>query len=317
MGAQGSRLINTPLPFFATVMGTGGLSLAWRRCAEVLHTPEFIAEALFWVALAVFIVTSLGYAVRISDPARLRADLQRPITVTFLTTITVSIVILSAASRGALPDGLAQAMWWLGAIGHLVAMVVTMRLWMNPRITLSHVTPAWFIPVVGNVIVPLGGCGFGSIERTVSLGFFAIGVVMWLGLLPVVLFRLFLAEPMPAPLSPTALVLLAPPAVSSVSAHLLFDGGAAPGVLATMLMASAGAFLLLALTMAPEIVSAPFGLAHWAMSFPLAAMASATLVFSSVVGLIFLAFATIVICALWARTVVAIAKGALFAPALP
>lgn len=48
--------------------------------------------------------------------------------------------------------------------------------------------PAWFIPVVGNIIVPLAGVRFAPAE--VSWFFFSIGLVFWIVLLAIVMYRL-------------------------------------------------------------------------------------------------------------------------------
>lgn len=306
------KLTLTPLPIFATVMGTAGLSLAWRRAEHALGVPGAFADVLFWFALVVFLAAAAAYGVRIADRGRLAADLGHPMKATFLTTITVSLVLLAATGREVLPGPVAEVLWWAGALGHLAGMLATMRLWMSPKIGIGHVTPAWFIPVVGNVVVPLGGVPLGHVGM--SLFSFSVGIVMWLGILPLVLHRLFLHDtPMPPKFLPTVAILLAPPAVSAGSAYLLFDGGKGePGALAKILAASAGAFLLLALTRAMEIIRLPFALPHWAMSFPAAAMASTTLLMEPRIGLFFLAFATILITGLWARTVVAVARGGVF-----
>ena len=169
------KLRLTPLPLFATVMGTGGLAMAWRRAHEVLNTPAFIADALFWIAAAVYVALLIAYGVRISSRERLLEDLRHPMKVTFLTAITVSLVILATSGRAVLPEAVAEGMWWVGAIGHIAGMLLTMRMWINPRITLDHVTPAWFIPVVGNVLVPLAGVPLG--HPRMSAFSFSIGII--------------------------------------------------------------------------------------------------------------------------------------------
>lgn len=304
------KLRLTPLPLFATVMGTGGLAMAWRRAHDVLGTPSFIADALFWLAAGVYVALLIAYGVRISSRERLLADLRHPMKVTFLTAITVSLVILATSGRTVLPDAVAEGMWWVGAVGHIAGMLLTMRMWIHPRISLDHVTPAWFIPVVGNVLVPLAGVSFGNIGMSVFS--FSVGIIMWLGVLPIVLLRLFTHQAMPPKFQPTVLILVAPPAVGSVAALSLFGDLNDPGLAGGALLSTAGAFLLLALTMLPEIIELPFNIPHWAMSFPLAAMAAATLLYSTVFGIFFLAIASLVIAWLWGKTVNAIARGGIF-----
>ena len=76
-------------------------------------------------------------------------------------------------------------------MGHLVATLAVVSAWFG-RTDIVHgtVTPAWFIPVVGNVVTPLAAPDIGSVE----LGWFAfgVGVVFWLGLLPLLLQRVLL-----------------------------------------------------------------------------------------------------------------------------
>ncbi|WP_448851065.1 SLAC1 family transporter [Corynebacterium sp. 335C] len=309
------RLRATPLPLFAVVMGTAGLSTAWRRAELTLGVPGVIATILFVGAAVAYVGLLAAYAFRAATArGSFRADAVHPVKATFLSSTTISLLLLAGAGLPVLPVPVTQAMWWIGAVGHLVLMLVTLRIWMRPDIVLKHVTPAWFIPVVGNIVTPIAGVPLG--HTSFSMFSFSTGLVLWLGLLPIVLFRLFLHDHrLPAPMAPTALVLVAPPAVGSMSAAQMF--GVPPsgdGLLAWGLFCAAGAFLLLCLTTLPEISAAPFGIPHWAMSFPLAAYASATLFFEPTLGVIILAFASIVIAWLWAKTVAAIVKGGIFAP---
>ncbi len=160
------------------------------------------------------------------------------------------------------------------------------------------------------MLVPVAGVSFGNVGMSVFS--FSVGIIMWLGILPVVLLRLFVHRAMPPKFLPTVLILVAPPAVGSVAALTLFGNLDDPSLAGAALLSTAGAFLLLALTMAPEIIALPFNVPHWAMSFPLAAMAAATLLYSDVFGIFFLAISSLLIAWLWARTIDAIARGGIF-----
>lgn len=310
-----AKLRATPLPLFATVMGTAGLSTAWRRAEGVLGTPAIIADILFVVAAAVYVLLLIAYGIRTTTRGALIADALHPMKSAFLSSVTVSLLVLAAAGLPVLPVPVSNVIWWIGAVGHILLMVVTMRIWMRPDINLRHVTPAWFIPVVGNVVAPLAGVPLGNVGM--SMFSFSTGLVMWVGLFPIVLFRLFLHDHrLPVPMRPTVLILIAPLAVSSLAAMLLFSSPlTGNSLLAWGLFHAAGAFLLLCVAMLPAISEAPFGVPHWAMSFPMAAYASACLVFAPTFGLFMLAFASILIAWLWAKTIGAIARGGIFVPA--
>ncbi|MFQ2027195.1 hypothetical protein ACK355_19015, partial [Aeromonas veronii] len=81
--------------------------------------------------------------------------------------------------------------------------------------TITHTNPAWFIPIVGNIVVPLGGMPLGFHE--ISLFFFSIGLIFWFSLLTIVLYRLFFHESLPEKLMPTMFILLAPPSIGFIS----------------------------------------------------------------------------------------------------
>ena len=73
-------------------------------------------------------------------------------------------------------------------------------------------------------------------------------------------------------------------------------------------------------TQAKLIAAMPFGVSHWALSFPLAAFAALTLRLATpgsmlaVVGPVLLALATLVICVLVLGTVRGLREGSLLAP---
>jgi tellurite resistance protein len=144
------------------------------------------------------------------------------------------------------------------------------------------VTPAWFIPVVGMVAVPLAGVEHASAE--ISWFFFSAGVVFWLALLPMVLTRLFVHDqPVPPRLVPTLAVLIAPPAVAMLAyLRLVPDGftGSVPRVLYYVALF----FGLLFVAQADRLRRLPFFLSWWAYSFPLAALSAATTVMAGAVG---------------------------------
>ena len=149
-------LAHLPVSLFASVMGIGGLSLAWRRAAATQLAPEWIGQALFWFALAVFVALVALYAAKWAvRPAAALNEARHPIKMPFLSTITIAVLVL-ATSGSELMLVAAQAMWWIGAIGQLALTIGIVSAWFSrPEIVPTMVTPAWFIPVVGNIVTPL------------------------------------------------------------------------------------------------------------------------------------------------------------------
>ncbi len=261
-----------PVTLFASVMGVGGLALAWRRAGVAWDWPRWVGAALTLLAVAIFVVVSVAYAVKWRrHPAAARAELRHPVRMTFAPTLTISILILATALQDLASD-VAVVLWWVGALGHLAVTLAVLSAWrVRPDIQAPQVTPAWFIPVVGNVITPLAAPALGSVELAWLA--FGLGVIAWLGLLPIVLNRLLLVDPpMPARLLPTIAILVAPPAVGVLSWTTLVGGPLDP---VRRILFGAALFFAVWAAGQPALWRLRFALPFWAFTFPAAALAAA------------------------------------------
>lgn len=279
----GSRLSHFPVTFFATVMGLAGLSLAWSRASAVIDVPERVGEVLFWISLAVYVAVLAAYLAKlVRHPRAVREELAHPVRLSFVPTITIALLLVATAGQHT-ATALAEAMWWAGAGGQLVLTLYVLSAWINrPIFALEHVTPAWFIPVVGLVVVPLAGVQYADLE--LSWFFFAVGVTFWIPLLAMVLSRLFVHDrPVPPRLLPTLAVLIAPPAVATVAYLRLVPEGS-DGPVPRLLYYVALFFALLFLAQVNQLRKLPFFLSWWAYSFPFAALTVATAVMADAIG---------------------------------
>ena len=270
-----ARLPHFPVTLFSSVMGLGGVALAWRRAARVWDLPEWPYLAFLALAGLAFVVVGALYAakwVRHTDAAR--AELRHPVRMAFAPTVTIAILVLATALSDIAP-GIASVLWWVGAVGHLVATVAVLSAWFGRAdILAGHVTPAWFIPIVGNVVTPLAAPSIGSVD--VAWLSFGVGVVFWLGLLPLLLQRLLTHhEPLPAKLLPTIAIFIAPPAVTMLSWQSLTGGEADP--VSRVLYAATMMFVVLLLAQVGRLRALPFALPFWAYTFPFAAGAVAAI----------------------------------------
>jgi tellurite resistance protein len=248
-----------------------------------------------------------------------RHELHHPVRLAFVPTSTIALLLLATAGQD-VATGVAATLWWVGAIGQLALTLYVLSAWIGrPTFGMQHVTPAWFIPVVGMVAVPLAGTTFGASE--VSWFFFSVGLVFWVALLPMVLTRLFIHDqPVPGQLLPTLAVLMAPPAVAFL-AYLRLNGGELD-TMARVLYYTAVFFGLLFAAQVGRLRRLPFFLSWWAYAFPLAGLSVATTVMAREVGgrfltsaaWLLLALVTALVTLLTVRTVAAIARGRICIP---
>ena len=206
-------------------MGTAGLAIAWQKAHLVLGAPAEVGQWLRWLATAVWLLTALVYGLKfLTHRVAVLGEWRHPVRINFFPTISIGLLLLAIAWAEDAP-GLAAPIWGLGAGLHLAFTLAIMGGWLHhTHYEIKHANPAWFIPVVGNIIVPVVGVRFAPPE--LSWFFFSIGLVFWLVLLTIVMYRLFFHEPLPLRLTPTLFILLAPPSVGCVAwMNLTGEGG--------------------------------------------------------------------------------------------
>lgn len=271
-----SRLQHFPIPLFASVMGLGGLTLAWLKAGQVNpDLPQWVAASLRILSSALMLFLISVYTLKwLRYPQAVLQERDHPVRLNFFPAISIGILLLAAAWAHSAPAAVAFGLWLAGAALHLLFTLYVMSRWMfHPGYQINHISPAWFIPVVGNILVPVAGAQFLALD--VSWFFFSIGLLFWLVLLTLVMFRLFFQEALPQRLLPTLFILIAPPAVGFLS-YLKINGGEVDGF-ARILYFGALFFTLLLAANAKRFLQLPFFLSSWAYSFPLAAITIATL----------------------------------------
>lgn len=270
------RLEHFPITFFATTMGLGGLALAMRAGFGAQSTGFLIALGATATVFALVLATYLLKILR--HPKAALAEWHHPVRLAFFPTVTISMLVLATAALPVLPEA-ARMLWIAGMLGQGALTLAVISGWIGSRsFQHGHVSPAWFIPAVGNVIVPVAGAQLGWIET--SWLFFSAGMLFWIVLLTLVFNRLIFHDPLPARLQPTLVILIAPPAVAYV-AWVRLTGGGDP--FAQVLLSLGYVFAALVATQLPRIVRLPFALSFWALSFPVAALSVASFVHAETV----------------------------------
>jgi tellurite resistance protein len=304
-----SRIEHFPVSFFAVVMGFSGFTLAARAAENALATSHWLSGAALCVTVATFAVIAAAYIAKIIlYPEAVAAEWAHPAGIAFFPAISVSIVLIATALTPSLPD-VARIIWSIGVALQGVLTLAVVSNWIGTRaFEQAHLTPAWFIPAVGNVIVPVAGPQFGFVE--LSWLFFSAGLMFWLVLLTLVVNRLIFHGSLPSRLLPTLVILIAPPAVAFI-AWLRLTGEV--DAFARILLNAGYVWAGIVLTQAPKFLRLPFTLTWWALSFPVAALGVASLGFASktgsathaAIGLALVALLAVILAALGARTVAA------------
>lgn len=307
--------------WFALPMGLSGLALAWHRAGplmgEMATGVALVIGALAALVFAVLVVATLLRWQR--HPDAWAEDRKHPVRHTFVAALPIAMMLLATVAVALLgPSPAADALWWLGSLSQLMVTWWVLTRWWNGNqaggLQWQVVTPALFIPVVGNVLAPLAGVPLGHADWAAAQ--FGVGLLFWPVVLVLLLVRVASQGLFPERLRPTVFIFIAPPAVVGLSSLQL----GAPPVLAWMCWGMALFSFFWVGSQAGRLVKLPFSLPHWAVSFPLAALSALTLRLATpgsamaVAGPVLLALASIVILGLCMATLRGLRDGTLLAP---
>jgi len=220
---QQNRLANFPVSSFSIVMGLAGFTIAWEKAQKAFDLDLGITPIFAGIASFIFIVISLIYLTKlIKHPNSVKMEIKHPIKLNFFPAISISLLLLSIVFLS-INKAISLPLWIVGTTLHLAFTLYVISSWMHhDHFKINHMNPAWFIPAVGNVLVPIAGVALGYID--ISWFFFSIGMLFWIILLVIFFNRILFHDPMATHLLPTLFILIAPPAVGFL-AYTRLNGG--------------------------------------------------------------------------------------------
>lgn len=295
-----------PVNLFASIMGIAGLSMAWQTAHKVFGAGAFVAQVSGILALAVFIAMLAGYLCKAArHPDAVLAEFRHPVSGNFFGSIAIATLLVSViAGRYSAP--LQQLLWSVGAaLTFAIGYIVVARV-LRGNTGDTNVVPPWLIPGVATLDIAVTGATLPMAwAHEINLAGAAIGAVVALLFYTLIVARLVLRDPLPLAATPSLMVLVAPFAVGFL-AYASFNGvDRFAGLLFYFAL-----FIFAVTAVRVFRPSVPFSTGWWAISFPLAALASAALVYSAAVQVAFvsaiavamLALLTVAIAVLTVRT---------------
>lgn len=278
---------NFPINLFASVMGLAGLSIAYQRYSHVFSFPSWIGFSLLALASIAFIGISTIYIKKFFQyRVQVVEEFNHPVRANFFPAISISLLLLSIAFFE-LNFNLSLCLWMSGSLLHLLFTLLIIARWITKNHEITHSNPAWFIPVVGNILVPIVGVEF--VNHEFSWFFFSIGLFFWLALFTIIFYRIIFHKPLVEKLIPTLFILIAPPAIGFLSYTKLIGS---IDSFARFLLYIALFLTLLLFTMFPYFWRLKFFISWWAYTFPLCAVTIASINAFRLLHLTFFAYAS-------------------------
>ena len=309
-----------PVSLFGSIFGFSGLTLAFKNATGILNINEKVTLALTLLTTLILLSVTAVYLLKIiKHRSSVIAEFCHPVAMNFFPAYTISLMLLSVLYIP-IYKPLAIGLFYIGASGHVILTVYIMQTWLlHDKWNIQQMTPAWFIPIVGNIVAPIAVVNFAPME--ISWFFFSIGLVFWFVLQVIVMYRLFFHPPMPKVLEPTLFILIAPPAIGFVSYQAMHPGLPLDGF-ARILYYTALFYTLLLGSQFLRFIKIPFAVSWWAYTFPLSAIASASFIMYeklqinlfAFIGTFILAILSALVLYLTFKTLLAIKKKQLCVP---
>lgn len=305
------RLKDFPVSFFSIILGLFGLTIAWQRAGHLLRLGNGPGIVIFAGAVLLLgLITGLYLAKTIRHRPQVVEEFRDPVRINFFPIWAKLFLLGAIIMTGFAAPGLSRVLWITGTVMQFLFTTAILSAWMHkPDFRLHHINPALFIPIVGNIIVPIAGVEHAPAE--VSWFFFSIGLVLWIVFMTLVFYRVIFHDPLPEKLVPTLFILMAPPAIGFIS-YVKLTGGL--DAFARILYYFSLFLFILLLAQGRRFLKLRFFLSSWAYSFPLAAFTIASFFMYHKSGIVFfkyiaagaLALLTLLVLLLAVRTLAAV-----------
>ncbi len=308
-----SRLCNFHITFFAIILGLAGFTLAVQKAGGLLHLLHPVSTVLLSITILLFAVVGALYLYKAATcPGAVRKELNHPIKINFFPLVAKILLVLSVVF---MERNMAVSFysWAVGTVLQFIASIYVISEWIqHEHFKIEHMTPGWFIPIVGSIIIPIAGVKHGYQE--LSWFFFSVGLIFWIILMVIVMYRMFFHAPIVEKLMPTLFILFAPPAIGFI-AYVKLTGGGLDSFGRILYYFSLFLFFLVLYAL-PRLLKINFYLSWWAYSFPMAAKTLASFLMLSLthdpiinfIAWFELAFLSIIIVVLVVKTIAAISR---------
>lgn len=262
-----------PITAFAIIMGLSGLTIVFGKFYHMQWLPKILYDSMLFSTTALFLFFIFTYGRKaIKHFDEVKNDFNHRIRINFFSAISISFLLLSIAFMTFWPF-LSLVFWWVGVILHTFFMLYTISFWIQHNFEIQYMNPAWFIPVVGNILIPVSGVEF--MPAAFSYVYFAIGFFFWIVLFTIFLNRAIFHHQLPQKFIPTLFILIAPPAIGLISYIRITQSWDS---FAMFLLFIAYFFVVLLLFLYKSFKKLQFFISWWAFTFPLMAITLASVV---------------------------------------
>jgi len=286
-------------------MGTGILAITSLFYSPYIPFLKNMAYILFYFNVTLFFVLLVPWILRwIFFRKEALSDLEHPVLSNFYATIAIGMLVL-AADFIIIGKNICmgEAFWFVGVLFTIFFGILTPYImFKGEHVKLDHINPAWFIPPVGLIVIPIAGSLLiphvsGMVQEfVIFLNYFGwgAGFFIYLALLAITLYRFILHHPLPNILAPTIWINLGPIGAGTVALINLIKNSSfitiqEPFFVFGFLFWGFGIWwVIMAIILSLHYIKKlklPYAMSWWAFTFPLGAYVAASHKISLLFGL--------------------------------
>ncbi|HKL43680.1 MAG TPA: SLAC1 anion channel family protein [Candidatus Absconditabacterales bacterium] len=210
------RIKYFPISAFSILLGLFGFTIVIQKISEIFFYTKTFGNITLIVSIFLFFIVTIFYTLKIIFHLdEVKREFNNNIKLQFFPTFSISLILMSIALMN-INIHISFLIWAIGSLIQLLITIKILSIWIKKTsFEIKHINPAWFIPIVGNILVPIAGVTHAN--QHISWFFFSVGIVFWIALFSMVMNRIIFHHPIDKKLIPTLFILIAPPAVAMIS----------------------------------------------------------------------------------------------------
>ncbi|MEA3405023.1 MAG: hypothetical protein U9R28_04690 [Pseudomonadota bacterium] len=293
---------------FHIVLAFLGLTFGFQKTAEIVNITATIHTGLLIFSLLVFIVVFALYFKQLvfnfkNELHRVKHNNEGHYSAFSMSLILTGLLLQPYDYQWAF------SFWSLGSVLQFVITAYVIKGWLyHEHWQMTDMTPIWFLPISGVLLIPLGIPEFAPLELGWML--LSLGLVFWLVLFSLMLYRLFFLPLLSKQQELSLFILASPPALAFLS-YVHITQMEAIDLIGRLLFYTSLFFSLLLLSQFKRFIVTPFCNDWWRIPFPFALITVANMTMFQLLSLslygyiaiLFLSLLSVIVLHLSMRTV--------------
>jgi len=289
-----NRLKFFPISFFSIILWLWGTTIVFQKIEILFHFNFEFSKYLLWLTIISFFLLLLFFILKcVFFRDEVIKDFWNPVKLNFFPTLSIGLLLISIALFDT-HNIASKYFWFIWTLVHLLFTLKIIWIWIHhSHFEIKHINPAWFIPAVWNILVPV--VGISHFNPELSWFFFSVWFIFWIVLFSIIFNRIIFHSPLQDKLLPTLFIMIAPPAVWFISlVKLTWE----LNIFSKIMYYIALFLFMLLLSQIRYFSKIKFYLSWRAFSFPISAITIATILMYNKSSILFFKYLSILLFAI-------------------